>query len=166
MKVPGTEQQASLDKRYHQAPVTASPQPAELVCLRGTSSSGDWSTLPSGCGQLNGKKRTRFHGVQGYYHPFLRLVGWFGCAGSSQLCGLFSSCSERGLPFGAVCWLLIAVASLAADHVGLVGSAVMTQLLCGMWDLPRPGIESTSPVLAGGVFFFFFFFTTEPPGKP
>jgi len=29
-----------------------------------------------------------------------------------------------------------------------------------VWDLPGPGIESTSPELAGG------FFTTEPPGKP
>jgi len=27
-------------------------------------------------------------------------------------------------------------------------------------DLPDPGIESTSPAMAGG------FFTTEPPGKP
>ena len=27
-------------------------------------------------------------------------------------------------------------------------------------DLPNPGIEPMSPVLAGG------FFTTEPPGKP
>ena len=27
-------------------------------------------------------------------------------------------------------------------------------------DLPDPGIEPTSPALAGG------FFTTEPPGKP
>ena len=27
-------------------------------------------------------------------------------------------------------------------------------------DLPDPGIEATSPALAGG------FFTTEPPGKP
>ena len=27
-------------------------------------------------------------------------------------------------------------------------------------DLPDPGIETTSPVLAGA------FFTTEPPGKP
>jgi len=29
-----------------------------------------------------------------------------------------------------------------------------------MWDLPGPGIEPTSPALAGG------FFTTEPSGKP
>jgi len=30
------------------------------------------------------------------------------------------------------------------------------QLLRGMWDLPRPGIELMSPALAGG------FFITEP----
>ena len=33
-------------------------------------------------------------------------------------------------------------------------------LLCGIWDLPRPGIEPMSPALAGG------FFTIEPRGKP
>ena len=32
-------------------------------------------------------------------------------------------------------------------------------LLCGMWDLPRPGPEPVSPALAGG------FLTTEPGGK-
>ena len=30
----------------------------------------------------------------------------------------------------------------------------------GIWDLPRPGMESMSPALAGG------FLTTEPPGRP
>ena len=34
------------------------------------------------------------------------------------------------------------------------------QLLRGMWDLPRPGLEPVSPALAGG------FSTTAPPGKP
>ena len=29
-----------------------------------------------------------------------------------------------------------------------------------MWDFPGPGLEPTSPALAGG------FFTTTPPGKP
>ena len=33
------------------------------------------------------------------------------------------------------------------------------QLLCGMWDLPGPGIKPVSPALAGG------FLTTVPPGK-
>ena len=32
-------------------------------------------------------------------------------------------------------------------------------LLRGMWDLPRPGLKSMSPALAGG------FLTTAPPGK-
>ena len=34
------------------------------------------------------------------------------------------------------------------------------QLLCGMWDLPGPGLEPVSPASAGG------FSTTAPPGKP
>ena len=34
------------------------------------------------------------------------------------------------------------------------------QLLRGMWDLPRPGLEPVSPALAGR------FSTTTPPGKP
>ena len=33
------------------------------------------------------------------------------------------------------------------------------QLLCGMWDLPRPGLEPVSPALAGRLP------TTAPPGK-
>ena len=33
-------------------------------------------------------------------------------------------------------------------------------MLCGMWDLPGPGLEPMSPALAGG------FLTTAPPGKP
>ena len=32
-------------------------------------------------------------------------------------------------------------------------------LLCGMWDLPGPGLEPVSPALAGG------FLNTAPPGK-
>ena len=34
------------------------------------------------------------------------------------------------------------------------------QLLRGMWDLPRPGLQPVSPALAGR------FSTTAPPGKP
>ena len=40
----------------------------------------------------------------------------FDCAVSSLLCGLFSSCSEQRLPLVALCMLLVAVASLAAEH--------------------------------------------------
>ena len=44
--------------------------------------------------------------------------------------------------------------------VVLWGAGAWTELLLGMWDLPRAGIKPRSPTLAGG------FFTTEPPGKP
>ena len=40
----------------------------------------------------------------------------FGCVGSSLLRAAFSSCGERGLLFVAVRGLLIAVASLVAEH--------------------------------------------------
>ena len=95
----------------------------------------------------------------------------------------FSSCSERGLLFVAVCRLLIAVVSLCcgARALGTRAAVVMARglsscgsralehrlsscgarayLLRGTWDLPRPGLEPMSPALAGG------FLTTAPPGK-
>ena len=106
---------------------------------------------------------------------FLAVFGLHCCAWA------FSSCSE--LLFVAVCGLLIVVASLVVEH-GLQAQASVVvahglsncdsralerrlsscgaraQLLCGMWDLPGPGLEPVSPALAGG------FLTTVPPGKP
>ena len=66
----------------------------------------------------------------------------------------FSSCDEWGLLFVAACGLLIAVASLVAEH-GLSSCGAQAQVTCAMWDLPRGEIESMLPALAGG-----------PPGKP
>ena len=40
----------------------------------------------------------------------------FGCVGSSLLHRAFSSCGEQGLLLVVVCRLLIAVASLVAEH--------------------------------------------------
>ena len=71
--------------------------------------------------------------------------------------------------------LLIVVDSLVAEH-GLLARGLSScgswalelrlsscgswaELLCGMWDLPRPGIEPMSPGSAGG------FLTAAPPGK-
>ena len=48
--------------------------------------------------------------------------------------------------------------SWALEH--RLSCGAQAYLLCGLWDLPRPGIEPMSPALAGR------FFTTEPPGKP
>ena len=76
----------------------------------------------------------------------------------------FSSCGERGPLFIAVRGPLTIAASLVAEHglqtrrLSKCGSRA--QLLRGMWDLPRPGLEPVSPALAGRLS------TTAPPGKP
>ena len=76
----------------------------------------------------------------------------------------FSSCGKRGPLFIVVRGPLIIAASLVAEHrlqtrrLSSCGSGA--QLLRGMWDLPRPGLEPVSPALAGR------FSTTAPPGKP
>ena len=75
----------------------------------------------------------------------------------------FSSCSKWGPLFIAVRGPLTIAASLVAEHrlqtcrLSSCGSRV--QLLRGMWDLPRPGLEPVSPALAGR------FSTTAPPGE-
>ena len=76
----------------------------------------------------------------------------------------FSSCSERGPLFIAVRGPLTIAASLVEEHRlqthRLSSCGLQAQLPCGMWDLPRPGLEPVSPALAGR------FSTTVPPGKP
>ena len=98
------------------------------------------------------------------------------------LCGSLLLCMDFSLV--ALRRLLIAVASLVVENGlqdmwapvvavrGLSSCGSWTRehrlnscglwawLLCGMWNLPRPRIESASPALAGR------FFTTESPGKP
>ena len=76
----------------------------------------------------------------------------------------FSSCGEWGPLFIAVRGPLTIVASLVAEHRlqrrRLSSCGSRAQLLRGMWDLPRPGLEPMCPALAGR------FSTTVPPGKP
>ena len=76
----------------------------------------------------------------------------------------FSSCGKWGPLFIAMCGPLTIVASLVAEHRlqmrRLSSCGSWAQLLRGMWDLPRPGLEPMSPALAGR------FSTTAPPGKP
>ena len=77
---------------------------------------------------------------------------------------VFSSCGKRGPLFIAMHGPLTIVASLVAEHGlqmrRLSNCGSRAQLLRGMWDLPRPGLEPVSPALAGR------FSTTVPPGKP
>ena len=76
----------------------------------------------------------------------------------------FSNCGKWGPLFIAVRRPLTIAASLVAEHRlqtrRLSNCGSRAQLLRGMWDLPRPGLEPVSPALAGG------FLTTAPLGKP
>ena len=76
----------------------------------------------------------------------------------------FSCCGKRGPLFIAARGPLTIAASPVAEHRlqtrRLSSCGSRAQLLRGMWDLPRPGLEPMSPALAGR------FSTTAPPGKP
>ena len=98
------------------------------------------------------------HFVNLFIYLFLAVLGLHFCARA------FSSCGERGPLFIAVRGPLTVAASLVAEHRlqthRLSNCGSRAQLLRGMWDLPRPGLEPVSPALAGR------FLTTAPPGKP
>ena len=76
----------------------------------------------------------------------------------------FFSCGERGPLFIAVRGPLTIAASPVAEHRlqtrRLSSCGSWAQVLRGMWDPPRRGLEPVSPALAGR------FSTTAPPGKP
>ena len=108
-----------------------------------------------------------------FYSYFIYLfLYFFGCVESSVCARAFSSYSKWGPLFIAVQGpLFIAVhgpftivAPPVAGHrlqtCRLSSCGSRAQLLHGMWDLPRPGLEPVSPALAGR------FSTTAPPGKP
>ena len=92
------------------------------------------------------------------FNLFMAVLGLHFCARA------FSSCGKRGPLFIAVHGPLTITASLVAEHRlqtrRLSNCGSRAQLLRGMWDLPRPGLEPVSPALAGR------FSTTAPPGKP
>ena len=75
----------------------------------------------------------------------------------------FSSCGKRGPLFITVLGPLTIAASLVAEHrlqtrmLSSCGSRA--ELLRGMWDPPRPGLEPASPASAGRLS------ATVPPGN-
>ena len=95
---------------------------------------------------------------------YLLFIYFYVCVGLRFCARAFSSCDKWGPLFIVVRGPLIITASLVAEHRlqmrRLNNCGSRTQLLCGMWDLPRPGLEPVSPALAGR------FSTTAPPGKP
>ena len=93
-----------------------------------------------------------------YLYLFLAVLGLRFCARA------FSSRGKWGSLFIAVRRPLTIAASLVAEHRlqtrRLSSCGPRAQLLRGMWDPPRPGLEPVSPALAGRLS------TTAPPGKP
>ena len=93
-----------------------------------------------------------------FIYLFLAVLGLRFCVRA------FSSCGKWGPLLIAVHGPLTIAASLVAEYGlqtrRLSNCGSWAWLLRGMWDLPRPGLESVSPALAGR------FSTTAPPGKP
>ena len=104
----------------------------------------------------------RFFFFSTFFYLFIYL---FMTVLSLRFCArAFSSCGKWGPLFIVVRGPLTIAASLVAEHRlqthRLSNCGSRAQLLRGMWDLPRPGLEPMSPALAGR------FSTTVPPGKP
>ena len=92
----------------------------------------------------------------------LRVGATLGCGARASHCGGFSCCGARALGARASLVVVHRLSSCGSRAIErrLSSCGARAQLLCGMWDLPRPGRESVCPALAGG------FLTTAPRGKP
>ena len=105
-----------------------------------------------------------FNPVLFFFFKYLFIYLFLAVLGLRFRARAFSSCGKRGPLFIAVRGPLTIAASLVAEHRlqtrRLSSCGSQAQLLHGMWDLPRPGLEPVSPALAGS------FSTTAPPGKP
>ena len=81
------------------------------------------------------------------FYLFMAVLGLRFCVRA------FSSCGKWGPLFIAVRGPLIIAASLVAEHRlqmhRLSNCGSRAQLLRGMWDLPRPGLEPVSPAFTG-----------------
>ena len=99
-----------------------------------------------------GKQVPRLQNVNNVFLSFKKnknncIYLFIGCAGSVLLCGLFSSCSQRGLLSRVGNRLLIAMASLVTEH-GLQGPWASLVVVWGLsscsWALgPRLSIYGT-----------------------
>ena len=82
---------------------------------------------------------------------FLTVLGLYGNA------GFFPDVVSRGYSLNCGSWAQQCGSRALERRLSSCG--VWSFLLCGRWDLSKPGIKPGCPALAGG------FFTTEPPGK-
>ena len=88
----------------------------------------------------------------------MAVLGLRFCARASSSCGKWGPLfiTVRGPP--TIAASLVAEHRLQTRRLSNCGSRA--QLLHGMWDPPRPGLEPMSPALAGS------FSTTAPQGSP
>ena len=102
--------------------------------------------------------------VSSCFFFFIKIYLFMAVLGLHFCVRAFSSCGKWGPLFITVRGPLIIALSLIAEHRlqtrRLSNCGSQAQLLCDMWDPPRPGLEPVSPALAGR------FSTTAPPGKP
>ena len=91
--------------------------------------------------------------VLGFYKFIYFLFIFMAVLGLHFCVRAFSSRGKRGPLFIAVRGPLTIAASLVAEHRlqtrRLSNCGSRAQVLRGMWDLPRPGLEPVSPALAG-----------------
>ena len=85
-----------------------------------------------------------------YFYLFMDL------AVPSLHCWAFCRCCKQG-PLFFPCWDFSLRCLLFLWSTGFSSCDIQAQLLCGMWDLPEPGIKLMSSALASRFFFFFFF---------
>ena len=84
------------------------------------------------------------------------------CGAQASLRGGFSCCRGRALGARASAVAAHGLSSCSLRALGRVGFSrcgTQASLLCGMWNLPGPGIEPLCPALAVR------FLSTVPPGK-
>ena len=87
----------------------------------------------------------------------MAVLGLRFCTRASLVAASGGHSSSRCMDL-SLSWPLVAEHWLQTRRLSSCGSRA--QLVRGMWDLPRPGLEPVSPALAGR------FSTTAPPGKP
>ena len=85
-----------------------------------------------------------------------------GCSVRASRCGGFPCCAARAPGAWASAAAARGLSSCGSRTLEcrLSSRGARAQLLCGMWDLPGPGLKPVCPALAGRLL------TTAPPGKP
>ena len=83
------------------------------------------------------------------------------CSARASHCSGFSCCRAQALGMRASVVAARGLSSCGSRALErrLSSCGAPAQLLCGMWDLPGPGLKPMSPALAGR------FLITVPPGK-